>query len=108
MSQIINVNCTLDIVKTLLMLDAPTNLVDIDNMTPLHYTVRFNRQDIAELLIQNGVPVDIAIHRKAWMSKNHEGRTIFEPGRGHEIPSVDRHCTRGLTPLHYAALVGNC
>ena len=89
----------LDIVKKLLVLGAPTNLVDIDNMTPLHHTVRFNRQDIAELLIQNGVPVDIAIHRKAWMAKNHEHRTIYEP---------DRDCTRGLTPLHCAALIGNC
>jgi ankyrin repeat protein len=105
---IVNVNCTLNIVKTILMLGAPTNLVDIDNMTPLHYTVRFNRQDIAELLIQNGVPVDIAIHRKAWMAKNHEGRTIYELGGRHETLSVDRHCTRGLTPLHYAALIGNC
>jgi len=105
---IVNVNCTLDIVKKLLMLGAPTNLVDIDNMTPLHYTVRFNRQDIAELLIQNGVPIDIAIHRKAWMVKNHGGRTTYEPRGGHEILSVDRHCTRGLTPLHYAALIGDC
>jgi ankyrin repeat protein len=105
---IVNVNCTLDIVKKLLISGAPTNLVDIDNMTPLHYTVRFNRQDIAELLIQNGVPVDIAIHRKPWMAKNHEHGTIYEPCGRHEILSVDRHCTRGLTPLHYAALIGNC
>ncbi|KAI9803499.1 MAG: hypothetical protein M1825_001842 [Sarcosagium campestre] len=100
---IVNLNCSLDIVKKLLMLDAPTNLVDIDNMTPLHHTVKFDRQDIAELLIQNGVPVDIAIHRKAWMDE-----TTYEPRGGHEILSVDRNCTRGLTPLHYAALIGNC
>ncbi|KFZ20148.1 hypothetical protein V501_00284 [Pseudogymnoascus sp. VKM F-4519 (FW-2642)] len=105
---IVNVNCTLDIVKKLLMLGAPTDLVDIDNMTALHHTVRFNRQDIAELLIQNGVPVDFAIHRKAWMAKNHEQRTIYEPRGGHEILCVDRDCTRGLTSLHYAALIGNC
>ncbi|KFY03637.1 hypothetical protein O988_01345, partial [Pseudogymnoascus sp. VKM F-3808] len=35
---IVNVNCTLDIVKKLLMLGAPTDLLDIDNMTPLHHT----------------------------------------------------------------------
>lgn len=105
---IVNVNCTLDIVKKLLMLGAPTDLLDIDNMTPLHHTVRFNRQDIAELLIQNGVPVDFAIHRKAWMAKNYEHRTIYELRGGHEILCVDRDCTRGLTPLHYAALIGNC
>jgi ankyrin repeat protein len=39
---IINVNCTLDIIK-LLIPGALTNLVDISNITPLHYTVRFNQ-----------------------------------------------------------------
>jgi ankyrin repeat protein len=103
-----NVNCKMETVKTLLMLGAPTDLVDVDKMTPLHYTVRHGRQDIAKLLIQNGVPVDIAIQRKAWTLKNHEGRMMFESRGGHLTPSVERHCTRGLTPLHYAALVGNC
>lgn len=62
---IVNVNCTLNIMKKLLMLSALTDLQDINNITPLRQTVRFNRQDIAKLLIQNGVLVDFAIYRKA-------------------------------------------
>lgn len=76
-------------------------------MTPVHYTIRHCRQDLAKLLLQNGVPVDIAIQTKAWTSKNHERRTIFELARGHQILGIERHYKRGLTPLHYAALVGN-
>jgi ankyrin repeat protein len=103
----VDVNCKLETVKTLLMLGAPTDMVDVDNMTPLHYTVRHGRQDLAKLLLHNEVPVDIALQRKAWTSKNHEGRTIFELARGHQIPSVERRYMQGLTPLHYVALVGN-
>ncbi|TAQ88653.1 hypothetical protein B7494_g3004 [Chlorociboria aeruginascens] len=47
-----NMNCKLETVETLLARGAPTDLVDISNMTPLHNTVRFGRQDIAKLLIQ--------------------------------------------------------
>ncbi|KAI9832809.1 MAG: hypothetical protein M1819_004029 [Sarea resinae] len=104
---IVTPNCNLGTVRTLLMLGAPIKLIDIDNMTPLHSTVRFSRQDIAELLIQNGVPVDIGVHRQARTAERHLSRLRFEHGRADETPSFNCQCTRGLTPLHYAALRGN-
>ena len=38
-----NVNCKPKTMEKLLMLSALTDLVDIKNMTPLHYTIRFSR-----------------------------------------------------------------
>ena len=73
-------------------------------MTPLHYTAVYGRPDAAKLLIQNGVPLDIAIYRRKWEPSEHEGRRMFKPLDGQEGPG---NPAGGLTPLHYAALVGN-
>ncbi|KAF4634288.1 hypothetical protein G7Y89_g3817 [Cudoniella acicularis] len=88
-----NHNCKLETVETLLKLGAPTNLVDIDNMTPLHHTIKSGRKDIAHAIIRNGCAVDIAIQRGAWGSETPEGRT------GHEITSAEPDLTPGLTNL---------
>jgi ankyrin repeat protein len=102
-----NANCKPETVEKLLMLGAPTDSVDIENMTPLHYTIRFGRQDIAELLLRNGVSVDTAIQRKTWVLKRHEDRNTYEPRGENESSIAENRCVRGLTPLHYAALVGD-
>jgi ankyrin repeat protein len=94
-------------VEKLLMLGALTDSADIDNMTPLHYTVRFGRQDIAELLLRNGVSVDTAVQRKTWDLKRYEDRNAYEPRGENESSIAENRCARGLTPLHYAALVAN-
>ncbi|GAB0134193.1 hypothetical protein EsDP_00002574 [Epichloe bromicola] len=95
-----NVDSDVDKVKLLIKLGAPTTLVDADNMTPLHYTVRFARTDIAKLLL-GYVPVDIAVRRGTWGRDGNYRRNpdATEP----TLTSEPRH---GLTPLHYAALVG--
>jgi ankyrin repeat protein len=58
---IFNANCKPETVEKLLMLSALTGLVDIDNIMLLHYIIRFSKQDIAELLLQNRVSVNTAI-----------------------------------------------
>jgi ankyrin repeat protein len=73
-------------------------------MTPLHYTSMYGGRDIAKLLIQNDVPVDIAVQRGAWHLNEHEREKISKPINLLEMPSK---CAVGLTPLHYAALIGN-
>lgn len=95
-----NVDSDVDRVKLLIKLGAPTALVDADNMTPLHYTVRFARTDIAKVLL-GYVPVDIAVRRGTW---SRDGNYMRDPDATEPtLPSEPRH---GLTPLHYAALVG--
>ena len=97
-------DCNPNTIKTLLELGAPKDLVDDGNMTPLHYTSLYGGPDIAKLLIQHGVIVDIGIRRRGWKQHGHEGRRMFEPLDWQEASG---NLAGGLTPLHYAALVGN-
>jgi ankyrin repeat protein len=97
-------DCNLETIKMLLELGAPKDSVDDENMTPLHYTSVCGRPDIAKLIIQNEVPVDIAIQRRTWQQNEHEPGKGFKPVDRPEPPGT---IAGGLTPLHYAALVGN-
>jgi ankyrin repeat protein len=54
-------NCDVTTAKMLIKAGAPTLTADMRDMTPLHYTVRQGRQDIAELLLGCGVPIDITV-----------------------------------------------
>jgi len=96
-----NANCKLETVKQLLALGAPTTLVDIQDMTPLHYAVRFGRRGIAELLLRYGVSIDIAVQTETRVRKRHHDEGVA-------LPIPPKGFRKGLTPLHYAALVGNC
>jgi ankyrin repeat protein len=102
-----NANCKLETMETLLALGAPNDTTNIDNMKLLHYTIRFARQDIAELFLRYGVPVDTAIQRKTWDLKRYENRNAYEPRDGNGSSVTGQHYSKGLTPLHYAALAGH-
>jgi ankyrin repeat protein len=97
-------DCKLETVNTLLASGAPKDSIDDDNMTPLHYTSLYGGPDIAKLLIQNDVPVDIAVQRGTWHLNEHEREKMSKPINLLEMSSK---CAVGLTPLHYAALIGN-
>ncbi|GIZ48213.1 hypothetical protein CKM354_001128200 [Cercospora kikuchii] len=83
---------------------------DYNNMTPLHYAVQSGQEKIAKLILDSGTDVDLAVHRQIWLS-THEGNGKFwTPTDDPNRPSIDRakpNSQRGLTPLHYAALVGS-
>lgn len=81
-----NLYSSLETVELLILRDAPTDTADVDNMTPLHYTVRHNRQDFAELLIQNGVPLDIGVQRKIWKRTWRKCNLEFLPSTSIELP----------------------
>lgn len=100
----INADSELDEVEFLIRLGAPTKSEDIDNMTPLHYTVRFARTDIAELLLRHNVPVNTAVHRRLWTRDFEAGNSIWKPEA--EESAVSSEPKSGLTALHCAALVG--
>jgi hypothetical protein len=91
-------------IRMLLALGTLKDSVDDNNMTPLHYTSVYSRPDIVKLIIQNEVPVDIAIQRRTWHQNEHESGKIFKPVGWREPLGI---ITGGLTPLYYVALVGN-
>jgi ankyrin repeat protein len=77
-------------------------------MTPLHYTVTHNRNDIARRLLQSGVPIDIGIERRTWTRKFQDGCNVYELRDDIDpLPAIQISGFKGLTPLHYAAIVGN-
>lgn len=99
---IVNANSDLHLVESFITLGAPTASVDAENMTPLHYTVRQGREDIARSLLQAGVSVNVAVQRRTW---THNSRKHY---RLHPTqPTLLYRPKRGLTPLHYAAWVGH-
>lgn len=96
-----------EMIALLLAQGAPADMVDIDNMSPLHRTIQFNYTDIASQLLESGVSVDFGIERRIWTRSIQDGFDAYElnavnTSYGHQICSH-----RGLTPLHFAALVGD-
>ncbi|KAF1955606.1 ankyrin, partial [Byssothecium circinans] len=95
------------LVRLLLECGAPLNTVDVDNMTPLHYCVKFGHKTVARQLINAKVPIDSRVIRQAWTSEvirstiNQEGFAL-QP-----MLPASRSVANGLTPLHFAALTGN-
>ncbi|WYZ42254.1 hypothetical protein EsH8_V_001149 [Colletotrichum jinshuiense] len=80
---------------------------DIDNMTPLHYTVSKASEDMALCLLAAGVPIDSRVERRAWQPGYQEGKLHYIPSNSNIHASgvkTDNH--PGLTALHYAALTG--
>ncbi|EAT85426.2 hypothetical protein SNOG_06775 [Parastagonospora nodorum SN15] len=98
--------CTHTLVEFLLSQGAPANTIDMENMTPLHYSVKLGHERIAGLLLDNGVSIDAGVHRKT-CSRN---TVKTDPSCRMSIPESkpDISCiSAGLTPLHFAALAGN-
>lgn len=100
------VRCKTSLVTLLLDHGAPTDTVDIENMTPLHYCVKFGHEDVARLLLDKGVPIDCAVNRKAWEIHRAEEETTYTVFTSDSIRKAP-HVPGGLTPLHFATLTGN-
>ncbi|KAF2111508.1 ankyrin repeat-containing domain protein [Lophiotrema nucula] len=102
-----NASCTPSLVRLLLNYNTPADTVDIDNMTPLHYCVKFGHKIAAKQLLDVGVPVDSRVSRRSWNSAVVES-TLSQKESALEfmLPASGSTAT-GLTPLHFAALTGN-
>ena len=98
--------CKPSLVNLLLDRGAPMNTVDIDNMTPLHYSVKFSHKIVAKVLLERGVPADSRVNRETWTCNAEGGGTICEDLASKSKLKVPQS-TVGLTPLHFAALTGN-
>ncbi|KAF2867352.1 ankyrin repeat-containing domain protein [Massariosphaeria phaeospora] len=98
--------CSPSMVILLLDHGAPMNTVDVDNMTPLYYSVKFSNKLVANLLLERGVQIDSGIYRKTWIRKTVGDNTIYEEFTLKSTPEVS-HVSACLTPLHFASLIGN-
>jgi ankyrin repeat protein len=99
-------NASLEMVELLLAHDAPTDMIHIGNMSPLHSTIQYNRTDIASLLLENRVNIDFGIQRRDRRSLQ-DGYAAYELKNVNENQEFQTGGLGTLTPLHFAALVGN-
>ena len=70
-------DCKLSLVELLLSKGAPANTTDIDNMTPLYYSVKFGHQSIVALLLDNGMSIDARVYRKSWSGNSAKTDTSY-------------------------------
>jgi ankyrin repeat protein len=96
--------CTPTLVDVLLQYGAPSNTIDVYNMTPLHYCVKFEHETVAKQLIDAGVPIDSRVCRQAWPYSDRVGKSGNDQVNTTSV--VFASATIGLTPLHFAALKG--
>jgi ankyrin repeat protein len=98
--------CSLSLVELLLSRGVPADTTDIENMTPLHYSVKFGHKSIVRLLLNSGLSIDAGVHRNSWSRNTMKTDTPYPL----LVPESEPHIScisAGLTPLHLAALTGN-
>ncbi|PQK16861.1 hypothetical protein BB8028_0007g00620 [Beauveria bassiana] len=71
----------------------------MDNMTPMHYAVSRSSKDLAQCLLDAEVYVDVSVKRRAW-------QRLDQVTDGSQDAPVQDESQRGLTALHYSALIG--
>nr|POE59396.1 isoform 2 of ankyrin repeat domain-containing protein 50 [Quercus suber] len=94
------------IVQLLLEHEA-TITTDYNNMTPLHYAVQQGHEGIVKIILSFGTSVDLATKRQIWLSVYNQNGRHWDSRRYSDRPPTERNLQQGLTPLHYAALVGS-
>ncbi|KAF3053587.1 hypothetical protein E8E11_011942 [Didymella keratinophila] len=98
--------CSFNLVESLLSQGVPAGTTDIENMTPVHYSVKFGHKSIVRLLLDSGLSIDAGVHRKSWSwnsAKTDTPYRLLVPESEPQISCI----SAGLTPLHFAALTGN-
>ena len=98
---------SIQLVALLVAHGAPVDIIDIDNMSPLHGAVQYNRRGIASLLLNNGVSIDFGIQRRCWIPDLLDGNVVYELNNTSKLQEFQTPGIGGLTALHFAALVGN-
>ncbi|KAJ3532880.1 hypothetical protein NM208_g8239 [Fusarium decemcellulare] len=80
---------------------------DVENMTPFHYTVGDNAEDMAQTFLDSGIPVDTPVKRVIWVPSSHQDRMLFDLMDDVQISEGKACAGEGLTALHLATLKGN-
>ncbi|KAL6171520.1 hypothetical protein ACJQWK_02534 [Exserohilum turcicum] len=101
-----SVDCNISLIEFLLSRGAPANTTDINNMTPLHYCVKHGHKSTIGLLLDNGLSINVGVHRKSWSWNNVKTDTFYQSSVSESEPDIPG-TSAGLTPLHFAALTGN-
>lgn len=96
--------CIPSLVSILQQHGASLDGIDAYNMTPLHHCVLNSNQEAAKQLLDAGVSIDIGIRRKSWPR---DGDTLSPIDQMDTVHPDPESITTGLTPLHFAALIGN-
>ena len=105
-----NIQCPTPLIELLLRRGAPFEEPDVENMTPLHIAVKFNMKEIVTTLLNNQVPVNLKVYRRAYNIRPKYPGNLHSPCGDlydQQPPLGITNAEGGLTPLHYAALVGN-
>jgi ankyrin repeat protein len=95
---------SIQITKFLLASGAFSEICDVENMIPMHYAIREGSEETVEALIQAGACVNAGIQRKHWIGMKEAGRLVYKVSP--EIQKATETNHDGLTPLHWAALIG--
>lgn len=102
-----NPGCTPLLVELLLDHGGLVSTADERNMTPLHYSVKHHNRSVARMLLDRGVCINSGVFREKRARQNGEyGSGPEECAIGFQQISSQQAAT-GLTPLHYASLVGD-
>jgi ankyrin repeat protein len=96
--------CIPSLISILQQHGASLDGIDADNMTPLHHCVLNSNQEAAEQLLEAGVSIDIGIRRRSWPR---DGDTLSPIDQMDIVHPDPESIPTGLTPLHFAALIGN-
>ncbi|KAI4620747.1 uncharacterized protein J4E87_007075 [Alternaria ethzedia] len=96
-------SCKPSIVELLRHYGAPLDTIDSDNMTPLLYSVKWELEVIALQLLNAGVQIDSRVRRYSLGSRVGQTGSARLDAASAVPPSV----AIGLTPLHFAALIGS-
>ncbi|KAJ6779447.1 hypothetical protein PWT90_05426 [Aphanocladium album] len=89
----------------LLLRRGATITADIDNMTALHYTVSNPSETTARCMLDAGVLISTGVKRDQSSELDSGDNARYVPRKTSQ-PVVDCCIHRGLTALHYAALIG--
>ena len=102
-----SLQCSTSLVQVLLRQGAPFEEPDVENMTPLHIAVKFSMKEVVKTLLESQVPVDLKVCRRAYVRRaklqGNLNSSLYDQQSALNITNEGG----GLTPLHYASLVGN-
>jgi ankyrin repeat protein len=95
------------VVEKLLRGGTPGWKLDVNNMTPLHYSVMKCCEETARLLLDVAkLPIDTSVRRAVWRYDQGNGSPRWEPHLDDNLPDeLDQ--SSGLTALHFAVLIGS-
>ncbi|PIG80286.1 hypothetical protein AARAC_011254 [Aspergillus arachidicola] len=91
----------------LLSWDIDASLADFDNMTPLHYAVATGNRQVADILLQAGVDINIGVERNFSTISMEARETTYQRRQPPQTAEANITNAVGLTPLHFAACSGH-